>query len=112
MKVVSNSYNILSIKLDGSFTTSSTTKVEGTAVDYEYLKRLAGKSGMLKFQAKLNDAIIRSTLSVNKDATNEKVVGIGFVENSGLNVVEAVFEPDTTHDQLKATVTAAAVTTT
>lgn len=111
MKVKSNSYNILSIKLDASYTASSSQKIEGTMVDYNFLKKLTDKSGLIKVQAKLNNAIINSTLSVNKDEENDKLIGIGFIEDSGLNAVEVKFEGDAEHDTMKATVTSASVTT-
>lgn len=71
MKVVEKSYNVLTI--DVGEMTSGTPKIIGTVLDYQALKKITGKSGILRVKCKLGGFPVMGTMSVNPWQLEDKL---------------------------------------
>lgn len=63
MKVMNNSYNVLTIDI-GTITASTDTEI-GTELDYRAIKSATAKSGIIRVKAKIGDNQMFGTCEVN-----------------------------------------------
>ena len=69
MKVMNNSYNVLTIDI-GSVTAGTDTEV-GTSLDYRAIKKCAGKSGVIRVKATIGGNSMMGTCEVNPSTTGD-----------------------------------------
>lgn len=108
MKVLKKIYNVM--LLDVGEITSGEAKVIGTNQDYEELKKIANKSGLIRVQAVMSDLPICGTGLVNPWMLDDKLE-VTFLTNAGytLQAIVATIEPS--DDGMKVTVTPAVLAT-
>lgn len=101
MKVVEKSYNVLTI--DVGEITPGTPKVIGTNLDYQAIKRITGKSGLLKVRAVIGDFPMSGTMAINPWMQDDKLEAT-CLTNVGeeLKAIVGTLEPSL--DGMKATV--------
>ena len=101
MKVVEKSYNVLTI--DVGTMTPGTAKVIGTNLDYQAIKRIASKSGLLRVRAAIGGLPMEGTMNVNPWKLEDKIE-LSCVTYAGdeLKALIGTLEPST--DGLKATI--------
>lgn len=109
MKVVEKSYNVLTI--DVGEITPGTPKVIGTNLDYHAVKRITGKSGLLKVKAVIGGFPMSGTMSINPWMQDDKLEAT-CLTNVGeeLKAIVGTLEPS--DDGMKATVAIHAIATT
>lgn len=102
MKVVEKSYNVLTI--DVGEMTSGVAKVIGTNQDYLTIKKITGKSGILRVKAVLAGLPVYGTMAVNPWQLEDKLE-LTCVTYAGdtLQALIGCLEPS--NDGCKATVT-------
>lgn len=71
MKVMNNSYNVLTI--DIGTVTANTDTVVGTELDYRAIKATAAKSGIIRVKAKIGDNQMFGTCEVNPWTAEDKL---------------------------------------
>lgn len=109
MKVVEKSYNVLTI--DVGTITPGTAKVIGTNLDYQAIKRITGKSGLLKVRAVIGDFPMSGTMAVNPWMQDDKLE-VTCLTNVGLELKAIIGTIEPSDDGMKATVTVQEITTT
>lgn len=109
MKVIQKSYNVLTI--DVGTITPGTATVIGTNLDYQAIKRIAGKSGLLKVQAVIGGFPMSGTMAVNPWMQEDKleVTCLTNVEYE-LKAITGTIEPS--DDGMKATISVQELATT
>lgn len=71
MKVMNNSYNVLTI--DIGTVTANTDTVVGIELDYRAIKNTAAKSGIIRVKAKIGDNQMFGTCEVNPWTAEDKL---------------------------------------
>lgn len=71
MKVMNNSYNVMTI--DIGTVTANTDTVVGTELDYRAIKYTTAKSGIIKVKAKIGDNQMYGTCEVNPWTAEDKL---------------------------------------
>lgn len=109
MKIVQKSYNVLTI--DVGTITPGTPKVIGTNLDYQAIKRISAKSGLLKVMAVMGGFPMSGTMAVNPWMQDDKLE-VTCLTNVGeqLKAIVGTLEPS--DDGMKATVTVQELSTT
>ena len=72
MKVLNSFYNVLTVKVEESITLNTPTII-GTLNDYEMIKRITAKSGILRAQANIGGAAMCGTCSVNPSVDSDMI---------------------------------------
>lgn len=108
MKFLKSNYNVTLI--DVGEITAGVAKVIGTNKDYERLKKIANKSGLIRVQAVMSELPICGTGLVNPWMLEDKLE-VTFLTNAGytLQAIVATIEPS--DDGMKVTVTSAVLAT-
>lgn len=103
MKVMNSVYNVMSIEIEDTLT-SGVAAVIGTNEDYEMIKKVANKSGLLRIKAKIGSVPMYGTLNVNPWCLEDKLELSCVTYGGGaLAAVIATLEPS--DDGMKGTVT-------
>lgn len=107
MKVLCKSYNVLTIEIPEALT-SGTPKIIGTNDDYEMIKNMTAKSGILRVKCTVGGVAMFGTCAVNPWAGADKLEATCLTYAAGAATgVQATIEPS--DDGLKVTVTVAAI---
>ena len=101
MKVVEKSYNVLMI--DVGEITSGVAKVIGTNQDYVTLKKVTGKSGILRVKASIGGFPMCGTMAVNPWMQDDKLE-CTCLTNVGNTLQAIVGTVEPSDDGMKATV--------
>lgn len=109
MKVVQKSYNVLTI--DVGTITPGTPKVIGSNLDYQAIKRITSKSGLLKVQAVIGDFPMSGTMAINPWMQDDKLEAT-CLTNVGLELKAIVGTLEPSAEGMKATVTIQELATT
>ena len=103
MKVVNSVYNVMTIEIDDALT-SGVAAVIGSNEDYEQIKNVANKSGLLRIKATVGNTPMYSTLNVNPWCLQDKLELSCVTYGGGaLSAVIVTLEPS--DDGMKGTVT-------
>ena len=70
MLVKNNSYNVLTIEIEDDLT-AGTEAVIGTNLDYEMIKKMTAKSGILRVKATIGGNSMFGTMNVNPSTTGD-----------------------------------------
>lgn len=108
MKVLEKSYNVLTI--DVGTITPGTAKVIGTNLDYQAIKRITGKSGLLKVNAVIDNFPMSGTMAVNPWMQDDKL-DVTCLTNVGLELKAIVGTLEPSASGMKATVTVQEIAT-
>lgn len=109
MLVKNNSYNVLTIEIEDALT-DSTPKVVGTNLDYEMIKKMTAKSGILRVKCTIGSATMFGTMNVNPWAAEDKLECTCVTNFGGApKAVIATIEPS--DDGMKATVSVVGLAT-
>lgn len=107
MKVLNSFYNVLTVKVEEAIT-SGTPAIIGTLNDYEMIKRVTAKSGLLRVKVKIGGNDMMGTCSVNPSVSADMIECTCLTDFGGtLQAVVALLEPD--DNGLKATITVKAI---
>ena len=101
MKILKSNYNVTLI--DVGEITDGVAKVIGTNKDYERLKKIATKSGLIRIQAVLSNLAICGTGLVNPWMAEDKLE-VTFLTNVGLELKAIVATIEPSDDGMKGTV--------
>ena len=103
MKVVNSVYNVMSIEIEDALT-SGVAQVIGTNEDYEVIKKVTNKRGLVRIKATIGNLPMYGTLNVNPWCLEDKLELSCVTYGSGaLAAVIATLEPS--DDGMKGTVT-------
>lgn len=104
MKVLNSFYNVLTIKVEDAMT-SGTPAIIGTNEEYNLIKNISSKSGILRGKVTLDGAALCGTLAVNPWAGQDKLeLTCLTAAGGGMTAVVGTLEPS--DDGAKLTLTA------